>query len=92
MVPYAQNPGFECSEAKAGVNALSSNPVSSWKPGFSVLGRSMLNFELFRINQTGLAIYRSGSATALHPLSTLKIEGSCTARPMGAKEKNQIFF
>ena len=52
--------------------------------------RSMLHFKLLRINQVGLAIDRPGSATALHPLSTLKIDGSCTARPLRVKEKNWI--
>jgi hypothetical protein len=57
--------------------SLTSNPAFSAKPGFSVMVKSMLHFELFKINQVGLAIYRTGSATA---------------RPRRVKEKNLILF
>jgi hypothetical protein len=67
-------------------------------PGFRS-GQEHLHIEFFRINQTGLAIYRPGSTTALHPLPTLKIEGSPLLSPLfgdcpthEAKEKNRIFF
>jgi hypothetical protein len=67
-------------KAKAGVML----PLSL-KAGFSVMGRSRLQNELkenpvFLLHSRG-----SGSATALHPLLTLKIEGSCTARPVAGQ-------
>jgi hypothetical protein len=52
-----------------------------------VIVRSLLQIEL-KENPVFLFSYHgSGSATALHPLLTLKIEGSCTARSVDGQPR-----